>query len=129
MYGGATEISLACHARLVSDSDKAKIALPEAALAFFLSWWHATCTALGQYTRCPTMMTTGQSLKAARAKSMGLINDVVPANKLISAAKKLITDGLDPVQPWDKKGLKRPVVRFTLSRCAALAACNRNSTS
>lgn len=107
--GGATEISLACHARLASDSDAVKIALPEVKIGIF--------PGAGGTQRVPRlintqdalqMMTTGQNLTAARAKSMGLINDVVPANKLISAAKKLIIDGLDPVQPWDKKGFKAP---------------------
>lgn len=107
--GGATEISLACHARIASDSPSVKIALPEVKIGIF--------PGAGGTQRVPRlvntqdalqMMTTGQNLKAARAKSMGLIDDVVPAKKLIAAAKKLISDGLDPVQPWDKKSFKAP---------------------
>src|SRR3990170_228334 len=54
------------------------------------------------------MMTTGSSLTASRAKAMGLVHEVVPAKKLVEAAKKMIRDGLKPVQPWDEKGFKLP---------------------
>ena len=54
------------------------------------------------------MMTTGSSLTASRAKAMGLVHEVVPAKKLVEAAKKMIKAGLKPVQPWDEKGFKLP---------------------
>jgi 3-hydroxyacyl-CoA dehydrogenase/enoyl-CoA hydratase/3-hydroxybutyryl-CoA epimerase len=54
------------------------------------------------------MMTTGSSLTAARAKGMGLVHEVAPAKKLVETAKKMIRNGLKPVQPWDEKGFKLP---------------------
>ena len=107
--GGAFELSLACHGRVVADTDKVKIALPEVKIGIF--------PGAGGTQRVPRltnqqdalqMMTTGQNLKPSRAKAMGLIHQVVPADELISAAKQMIKDGLKPVQPWDEKGFKLP---------------------
>ncbi|MEO0498390.1 MAG: FAD-dependent oxidoreductase, partial [Pseudomonadota bacterium] len=57
------------------------------------------------------MLMQGSNLKAIKAKAMGLINDIVPAKKLVAEAKKLLTDGaVDPVKDWDKKGYKGPRV-------------------
>jgi len=107
--GGAFELSLACHGRVAADSDAVKMALPEVKIGIF--------PGAGGTQRVPRltnqqdalqMMTQGSTLKPSRAKAMGLIHDVVPAKKLIDAAKKMIKDGLSPVQPWDEKGFKLP---------------------
>ena len=107
--GGALELSLACHARVVADSPSVKLALPEVKVGIF--------PGAGGTQRVPRltnaqealqMMTTGKSLSPQKAKSMGLVTEVVPAEDLVSAARKQILDGLDPVQPWDKKGFKLP---------------------
>jgi 3-hydroxyacyl-CoA dehydrogenase/enoyl-CoA hydratase/3-hydroxybutyryl-CoA epimerase len=107
--GGALELSLACHGRIAADSPKVKLALPEVKIGIF--------PGAGGTQRVPRlvnaqdalqMMTTGQNLKPSRAKAMGLLHQVVPAEELISAAKQMIIDGLKPVQPWDEKGFKLP---------------------
>jgi len=107
--GGAFELSLACHGRVAADSDAVKIALPEVKIGIF--------PGAGGTQRVPRltnqqdalqMMTTGQNLKPARARAMGLIDEVAPPKKLVDAAKKMIRDGLKPVQPWDEKGFKLP---------------------
>ena len=107
--GGAFELSLACHARVAADSNKVKMGLPEVKVGIF--------PGAGGTQRVPRMadtqaalqmLTTGQTLVPKKAKSMGLINEIVPADQLIESAKKLINDGLDPEQPWDKKGFKSP---------------------
>ena len=107
--GGAFEISLACHARVVADGDHVKMGLPEVKVGIF--------PGAGGTQRVPRltgnqealqMLTTGQTLTPKKAKSMGLINEIAPADMLIETAKKLIRDGLDAEQPWDKKGFKAP---------------------
>ena len=107
--GGAFELSLACHARVVADSDRVKMGLPEVKVGIF--------PGAGGTQRVPRMadtqaslqmLTTGQTLTPKKAKSMGLINEIVPADQLVESAKALIRDGLDPEQPWDKKGFKSP---------------------
>ncbi|MDQ0998112.1 3-hydroxyacyl-CoA dehydrogenase/enoyl-CoA hydratase/3-hydroxybutyryl-CoA epimerase [Phyllobacterium ifriqiyense] len=107
--GGAFEMSLACHGRVVSDDPSVKMALPEVKVGIF--------PGAGGTQRVPRltnqqdalqMMTTGSSLTASRAKAMGLVHEIAPAKKLVEAAKKMIKDGLKPVQPWDEKGFKLP---------------------
>ncbi|MBU4531217.1 MAG: enoyl-CoA hydratase/isomerase family protein [Hoeflea sp.] len=107
--GGAFELSLACHGRVVADSPAVKLALPEVKVGIF--------PGAGGTQRVPRltnaqdalqMMTTGQSLTPARAKAMGLVHEVVEPKKLISAAKAMIKGGLSPVAPWDVKGFKLP---------------------
>ena len=107
--GGAFELSLACHGRVVSDDPKVKMALPEVKVGIF--------PGAGGTQRVPRltnqqdalqMMTTGSSLTGSRAKAMGLVHEVVPFDNLITAAKAMINNGLKPVQPWDEKGFKLP---------------------
>ena len=107
--GGAFELSLACHGRVVADSPSVKMALPEVKVGIF--------PGAGGTQRVPRltnaqdalqMMTTGQSLTPARAKAMGLVHEVVEPKKLVSAAKAMIKAGLSPVAPWDVKGFKLP---------------------
>jgi 3-hydroxyacyl-CoA dehydrogenase/enoyl-CoA hydratase/3-hydroxybutyryl-CoA epimerase len=107
--GGATELSMACHARVASNAKSVKIGLPEVKVGIL--------PGAGGTQRLPRLintqdalqiMTTGQDLTASRAKALGLLNDVVDPDKLIDTAKALIRNGLDPVAPWDKKGFKAP---------------------
>ncbi|MEZ5810213.1 MAG: 3-hydroxyacyl-CoA dehydrogenase NAD-binding domain-containing protein [Rhizobiaceae bacterium] len=107
--GGAFELSLACHGRVAVDSNKVKMALPEVKVGIF--------PGAGGTQRVPRMtgtqealqmLTTGQTLVPKKAKAMGLIDEIVPADELVEAAKTMIRDGLDPVRPWDKKGFKAP---------------------
>ena len=107
--GGAFELSLACHGRVVADSDAVKMGLPEVKVGIF--------PGAGGTQRVPRltnqqdalmMMTTGQNLSPKKAKSMGLVTEVVAPDQLIDAARQMIKDGLKPVQPWDEKGFKLP---------------------
>jgi len=107
--GGATELAMACHARVASNSKSVKIALPEVKIGIF--------PGAGGTQRMPRLintqdalqiMTTGQDLSASRAKALGLLTEVVEPENLISAAKELLKKGVDPVAPWDKKGFKAP---------------------
>ena len=107
--GGATELAMACHARIASNSKSVKIALPEVKIGIF--------PGAGGTQRMPRLintqdalqiMTTGQDLSASRAKALGLLTEVVEPDNLIPAAKELLKKGVDPVAPWDKKGFKAP---------------------
>ena len=108
--GGATELSLACHARVMAQSDKPVMALPEVKIGIF--------PGAGGTQRVPRladtqasleMMTTGKSLLPAKAKAMGLVHEVVPADELVETAKQMLRERkVDPVAPWDKKGFRGP---------------------
>ena len=107
--GGAFELSLACHGRVVANSKSVKLALPEVKVGIL--------PGAGGTQRVPRltnaqdalqMMTTGQNLSPSRAKAMGLVHQVVEPGELVNAAKQMIRDGLKPVAPWDERGFKLP---------------------
>jgi 3-hydroxyacyl-CoA dehydrogenase/enoyl-CoA hydratase/3-hydroxybutyryl-CoA epimerase len=107
--GGGLELCLACHHRVAADNDKARVGLPEIKIGLF--------PGAGGTTRISRMMlpadalqflAKGEQLKVARAKGMKLIDNVVPAADLMTAAKDWIKAGGKPVAPWDVKGFKNP---------------------
>jgi 3-hydroxyacyl-CoA dehydrogenase/enoyl-CoA hydratase/3-hydroxybutyryl-CoA epimerase len=107
--GGATELSLACHGRVASSAKQVKIGLPEVKVGIFPGAGGTQRVArLANTQDALQMMTTGQTLSAARAKAMNLVHQVVEPGELINAAKQMIKDGLKPVAPWDEKGFKVP---------------------
>ena len=107
--GGGFELCLACHHRVAADNDKTRVGLPEIRIGLF--------PGAGGTTRISRMMlpadalqflAKGDQLKVARARGMKLIDNVVPAADLVSAAKDWIKAGGKPVAPWDVKGFKNP---------------------
>ncbi|MBL8570505.1 MAG: enoyl-CoA hydratase/isomerase family protein [Phreatobacter sp.] len=107
--GGGFEITLGCHARIASDNPKLRVGLPEVKVGLF--------PGAGGTQRVPRMadiqsslqmLLKGDQLKADRAKAMNLIDEIVPADKLIEAAKARLKAGVDPVKPWDKPKFKQP---------------------
>jgi 3-hydroxyacyl-CoA dehydrogenase / enoyl-CoA hydratase / 3-hydroxybutyryl-CoA epimerase len=107
--GGAFELALACHHRVASQNDKTKLALPEVKVGLF--------PGAGGTQRVPRMVATpdalqfllqGRELRVSQAKGMKLIDQVVPAEDLISTAKAWIRNGGKGVQPWDKEGFRLP---------------------
>jgi len=107
--GGAFELSLACHGRIAADDDAVKMALPEVKVGIFPgAGGTQRVPRLTNQQEALMMMTTGQNLTPKKAKSLGLIHEIVAPADLIDTAKKMIHDGLKPVQPWDEKGFKLP---------------------
>jgi 3-hydroxyacyl-CoA dehydrogenase/enoyl-CoA hydratase/3-hydroxybutyryl-CoA epimerase len=87
--GGACELALACDYRVMSDSAKAQIGLPETKLGIFPAW--------GGTTRLPRLIglpaaldiiLNGKTLDGKRAKRMGLVDEVVPAPILLDVARQ-----------------------------------------
>ena len=78
--GGGTELALACDYRLMSDSKKAQIGLPEVRLGIFPAW--GGCSRLPRVVGLASaldLILTGKSLDARRAKKIGLVDEAVPA--------------------------------------------------
>jgi 3-hydroxyacyl-CoA dehydrogenase/enoyl-CoA hydratase/3-hydroxybutyryl-CoA epimerase len=87
--GGGTELALACDYRLVSDSPKAVLALPEVKLGIFPAWGGTTY--LPRLVGIPAaldMILTGRSIDAKRGKRMGLVDEVIPAGSPLEAARR-----------------------------------------
>ncbi len=78
--GGGTELALACDYRVMSDSRKAQIGLPEVKLGIFPAW--GGCTRLPRVvglTAALDLILTGKSLDARGARRIGLVDEAVPA--------------------------------------------------
>jgi len=107
--GGAFELALACHARIVSKNEKTRLGLPEAKVGLFPG---AGGTQRVLRMTDPQsglqMLTQGQMLKPAKAKGMKLIDAIVEPDELIAAARKAILDGLSTKKPWDQSGFRLP---------------------
>jgi 3-hydroxyacyl-CoA dehydrogenase/enoyl-CoA hydratase/3-hydroxybutyryl-CoA epimerase len=89
--GGGLEMSLACDHRVVTDSEKTQLSLPEVQLGILPAW--------GGTTRLPRLvglqaaldlLLTGRRIDARKAKRIGLASAVVPSAGLDDAVRGFI---------------------------------------
>jgi 3-hydroxyacyl-CoA dehydrogenase/enoyl-CoA hydratase/3-hydroxybutyryl-CoA epimerase len=103
--GGGTELALACDYRLMSDSPKAQIGLPEVRLGIFPAW--GGCTRLPRVIGLPAaldLILTGKSLDARRARRLGLVDEAVPAAIFDSWALRFARGKLGGPKPRTRRG-------------------------
>ncbi|MEM6466093.1 MAG: 3-hydroxyacyl-CoA dehydrogenase NAD-binding domain-containing protein, partial [Pseudomonadota bacterium] len=109
--GIGTEVALACHRRFMADTPKAKIGLPEILVGLFPGGGGTTrfVRMVGAMAASPVLL-EGKMLAPAKAKSAGLIDEVVAPEELLARAKEwvLSATNADIVKPWDAKGYKMP---------------------
>jgi 3-hydroxyacyl-CoA dehydrogenase / enoyl-CoA hydratase / 3-hydroxybutyryl-CoA epimerase len=107
--GGAFELALSCHFRILSDSDKTRVGLPEIKVGLFPGAGGTTRVArLMQTGDALQMLLKGDQIRAASAKSMGLVHELCPREAMIDKAKAWILGGGVPKAPWDMEGFKLP---------------------
>ncbi len=89
--GGGLEVALGCDYRLAANTPKTELGLPEVKIGLLPGW--------GGTQRLPRlvgpslaaeMICSGEPVKADKAKQMGLVFDVVPADRLLDEARRLI---------------------------------------
>jgi 3-hydroxyacyl-CoA dehydrogenase/enoyl-CoA hydratase/3-hydroxybutyryl-CoA epimerase len=109
--GIGTEIALACHRRIAADNPKAKIGLPEILVGIFPGAGGTTrlIRMLGVMGAAQFLL-EGKMLPPAKAKSGGMIDEVVPPEELLARAKEWVrgASDADAVKPWDRKGFSIP---------------------
>ncbi|MGI8431089.1 MAG: enoyl-CoA hydratase-related protein, partial [Chthoniobacterales bacterium] len=97
--GGGYEITLACDYRIASDAPATRIGLPETTLGLVPAW--------GGATRLPKLIGTeaagevilkGKLYPAAEALKLGLVDEVVPQDRLIEAARENLKTGKRPAK-------------------------------
>lgn len=107
--GGAFELALACHYRIMSSNEKSKIGLPEIKVGLF--------PGAGGTQRVARLMPTGdalqflfkgEQLKATAALAGKLIHEVVAVEEMIDRAKIWINSNGKAQAPWDAKDFKNP---------------------
>jgi 3-hydroxyacyl-CoA dehydrogenase/enoyl-CoA hydratase/3-hydroxybutyryl-CoA epimerase len=110
--GGGLEIALATHHRIAADVPGSQIGLPEATLGLLPAGGGIirTVRMLGLQNALMQVLLQGQRNKPAKAKEIGLVDELVGSiEELVPAAKAWIKANPDAgVQPWDKKGFKIP---------------------
>lgn len=108
--GGGLELLLACHHRVAADVPGAVYGLPEVSLGLL--------PGAGGTQRLPRMigiakalplLLSGRHLKTTEAHTLGLLDQVVPPEQLLPAARQALLEGRVPVlAPWDHKGFRLP---------------------
>ncbi|MFO0845739.1 MAG: 3-hydroxyacyl-CoA dehydrogenase NAD-binding domain-containing protein [Gemmataceae bacterium] len=96
--GGGLELAMGCDYRLASNHPKTELGLPEVKIGLFPGWGGTQrLTRLVGPNIAAEMITTGEPAKADRARQIGLVWDVVPAERLLDEAIALVkwaaTDG------------------------------------
>ena len=107
--GGGFELALACHYRIVADSDKARVGLPEIKVGLF--------PGAGGTQRVARLMPTpdalqmlfkGDQIRPAAAKKMGLVHEVAAADQIVALAKAWVKANPNAKAPWDDPKFKLP---------------------
>ncbi|MBZ8118723.1 enoyl-CoA hydratase/isomerase family protein [Roseovarius sp. LXJ103] len=107
--GIGLEIPLACHRIFAADNPKAKIGLPEIMVGIFPGAGGTTrlVRKLGAMGASPLLL-EGKLNDPKKAKSAGVVDEVVPADELMDAARAWVLSEPNIVKPWDEKGYKMP---------------------
>jgi 3-hydroxyacyl-CoA dehydrogenase/enoyl-CoA hydratase/3-hydroxybutyryl-CoA epimerase len=109
--GGGLELALACHHRIALDNPASKIGFPEVTLGILpgLGGVVRTVRMLGLTVALTELLTKGQQLNPARAKEIGIVDEVVSTpEEMITRAREWIATHPRAQQPWDVKGYKIP---------------------
>ncbi|MBB4855465.1 3-hydroxyacyl-CoA dehydrogenase/enoyl-CoA hydratase/3-hydroxybutyryl-CoA epimerase [Mycobacteroides chelonae] len=108
--GGGLEIALATHHRIAADVKGSQIGLPEVSLGLLPGGGGVTRVTrmLGIQNGFVTVLAQGTRFTPAKAKEVGLVDEVVELSELIPAAKAWIKANPEAVQRWDVKGYKIP---------------------
>jgi 3-hydroxyacyl-CoA dehydrogenase / enoyl-CoA hydratase / 3-hydroxybutyryl-CoA epimerase len=110
--GGGLEIALACYHRIAADVKGSQLGLPEVTLGLLPGGGGVTRTVrmFGIQNAFVNILSQGTRFKPAKAKEIGLVDEVLPTvEELLPAAKAWIKANPGAhEQPWDKKGYKMP---------------------
>ncbi|MCF8587401.1 3-hydroxyacyl-CoA dehydrogenase NAD-binding domain-containing protein [Gordonia liuliyuniae] len=109
--GGGLEIALHCHYRVAADVKGNVVGLPEVTLGLLPGGGGVVRTVrlLGIQQALMGVLLQGPRLKPAKAKEIGLVDEVVGSiDELVPAAKAWIKANPEAQQPFDVKGYKIP---------------------
>ncbi|HZA16373.1 MAG TPA: 3-hydroxyacyl-CoA dehydrogenase NAD-binding domain-containing protein [Pseudonocardiaceae bacterium] len=109
--GGGLEITLACHHRIALDAPGSKIGFPEVTLGILpgLGGVVRTVRMLGLATALTQLLLQGQQVSPARAKEIGIVDEVVASpQEMFAKAREWIAANPQAQQPWEAKGYQIP---------------------
>jgi enoyl-CoA hydratase len=90
-FGGGLELALACDLRIAAD--RAEFSAPETKIGTVPGWGgtYRLAEVIG-LSRAKQMIFTGQRITAGTAAEWGLVNEVVPDDRLMTRAREVATD-------------------------------------
>jgi 3-hydroxyacyl-CoA dehydrogenase/enoyl-CoA hydratase/3-hydroxybutyryl-CoA epimerase len=107
--GGGFELALACHYRVVADTDKARVGLPEIKVGLFPGAGGTQRVArLMPTPDALQMLLKGDQIRPAAAKKMGLVHEVAAAGEIVALAKAWVKANPNAKAPWDDPKFKPP---------------------
>jgi 3-hydroxyacyl-CoA dehydrogenase / enoyl-CoA hydratase / 3-hydroxybutyryl-CoA epimerase len=107
--GGGFELCLACHHRVAADNPKTRLGLPEIKVGLFPGGGGTQRIArMLPPADALQVLLKGDQIRLDRAKTMKLVDAVVPAADLIKTAKDWIKAGGKAKAPWDVEGFRLP---------------------
>jgi 3-hydroxyacyl-CoA dehydrogenase/enoyl-CoA hydratase/3-hydroxybutyryl-CoA epimerase len=107
--GGGFELALACHYRIVADSEKARVGLPEIKVGLFPGGGGTQRVArLLPTPDALQMLFKGDQIRPGVAKKMGLVHEVAPAGEIVALAKAWVKANPGAKAPWDDPKFKLP---------------------
>ena len=92
--GGGYEVTLACDWRVASSEPATRIGLPETTLGLIPAWGGSTRLPrlIGEENASEVIL-KGKLYSASEALKLGLVDDVVPREQLLAAARKRLGEG------------------------------------
>ena len=106
--GGGLEVALACHARVLSDDKKTVLALPEVQLGLLpgMNGLQRLAQKVGLQVAMDFGL-SGKNMRPAKAKSLGVADDVVPQPILVEVAAELALKLAAQGKPFGVKAKKK----------------------
>lgn len=110
--GGGFELALACHYRILEESSKAVVGLPEVNVGLLPgSGGTQRLIRIAGVDAGIDLLLSGRAVKYAEALSLGIVDEVAPLGEMDALARGWLAGGPDPVKPWDHKGWALPEQR------------------
>lgn len=107
--GGAFELVLACHHRVMLADKRTKVGLPEVKVGLFPgAGGTQRVSRLLETDKALQFMLKGNPVDANKALKMNLVHEIVAEIDPVVIAKQWIEYQADAVAPWDKKEFKNP---------------------
>jgi len=107
--GGGLELALACDIRIASEN--ARLGTPEVTIGVIPGWGGTQrLPRMIPWCKAAEILLTGRIIDAQEAYRIGLVNEVVPQNALITAAKKW-AEGFCQSAPLAIRAVKEAMVR------------------
>ncbi|MBI3276088.1 MAG: enoyl-CoA hydratase/isomerase family protein [Methylocystis sp.] len=105
--GGAFELALACHYRVLADT--ARVGLPEIKVGLFPGAGGTQRIARLMHTGdALQLLLRGEQIRAKQAKAANLVHELAAEGEIVARAKAWIVGGGKGVAPWDEAGFKPP---------------------